>query len=104
MSGNSKVKLFPPSVIFFFCMLFLLLKQWGEFESILNYQPCHCLFINPFMCVTDLRKNPHFHCESSGQDLRGTVPGQRGSSPPLVPVCQGISINGEAYNVCELKV
>lgn len=100
MSGNSKVKLFPPSVIFFFCMLFLLFKQWGEFESILNYQPCHCLFINPFMCVTDLRKNPHFHCETSGQALCSTVPVQQGSSPSLGSPCASELIFMVKYVTC----
>lgn len=50
MSGNSKVKLFPPSVIFFFYVLFLLFKQWGELRMDSNYQPCHCLFKSFHVC------------------------------------------------------
>lgn len=82
-------------------MLFLLFKQWGEFESILNYQPCHCLFINPFMCVMDIRKIPDLTWESSGQAQCGTEPVLIWG--PWVPLHFIFMVEHNNY-VCGLKV
>jgi len=83
------------NIFFSLRVLFLPFKQWGEFESILNYQPRHCLFINPFMCVTDVKKNPDLTWEFSGQALSDTEP---------IPIWDPWVPLHSCNHVCGLKV